>query len=386
MRQIYANYAATSPRVSPAVADALVAHLRGTNLSAGRNFEGLDDCAVALRARSALAELFGVSDPTRVLFTSGATAALNMALNGLLRPGDHVLATSVEHNAVARPLELLSRGGIINVEWLPCSPEGSLDPAIIHRAVRQNTRMLVMPHASNVLGTILPVGECLAIAEEYGLLTVLDVAQTAGVLPLPMDADVLTFAGHKGLRGLPGIGGFAVSERAVAEMEPWFVGGTGSSSQSLDMPDFLPDRFEPGTQNTPGILSLAVSAAEILETGTDSIREREAALTARFIDELRRIPGIVIHGTGDASRSVAVVSVSAPGHDSGKLARRLHEEHGIITRSGLHCSPLAHRTAGTFPGGTLRFSFGAETTEDEINEIKSALRELLKGAMLFGLS
>ncbi|MDR2494417.1 MAG: aminotransferase class V-fold PLP-dependent enzyme [Spirochaetaceae bacterium] len=375
---IYANYAATSPALSQAVVEELRAYLSETRLNAGRNFEGLEAGAAALRARRAAGKLFGAAGPLRVLFTSGATASLNMAIHGLARPGDHVLATSVEHNATARPLEALRKNRVIDLEWLQCDPEGSLDSAKVRGAIRKNTRLLVMSHGSNVLGTIAPVTDCFRIAREYGVFTVLDAAQTAGVLPFAMGdcCDVLGFAGHKGLGGLAGIGGFVVGERAAAEMRPWIRGGTGSASDSLDMPDFLPDKFEPGTQNTLGVLSLAASVEEITRIGVETIRERERALTARFISGLGGIKKARPCGTMDPDRSVAVVSLVVEGYSAGDVSRRLFERNGIITRSGLHCSPLAHKTAGTFPDGTVRFSFGRGTTEAEIDTILEALAAL----------
>jgi selenocysteine lyase/cysteine desulfurase len=270
-----------------------------------------------------------------------------------------------------------------------------------------------MSHASNVLGTILPVTECFKIAHEYGVLTILDMAQTGGVLPFTMEdycagnlptkvgpteigsakagdansagkfvanSDVVAFAGHKGLRGLAGTGGFAIGDAAAGQMRQWVSGGTGSVSQSLDMPDFLPDKFEPGTQNTMGILSLAASVEEILRTGVETIRELERASTARFISGLGQIKKISVCGTLDPDRCVPVVSIAIPGQDAGEVSRFLFENHGIITRSGLHCSPLAHRTAGTFPGGTVRFSFGYGTTEAEIDGILEALDGVCNGS------
>lgn len=377
-RAIYANYAATSPALSPTVIEELRAYLGAVHLNAGRNFEGLEAGAIALRARRAIGTLFGVASPLRVLFTSGATMSLNMAIHGLARPGDHVLATSVEHNATARPLEALRKNRVIDLEWLPCDPAGSLDPAQVRGAIRKNTRLLVMSHGSNVLGTIAPVTDCFSIAREYGVLTVLDAAQTAGVLPVAMEdcCDVLGFAGHKGLGGLAGVGGFVIGERAAAAMRPWIRGGTGSASDSLDMPDFLPDQFEPGTQNTLGVLSLAASVEEIMRIGVAAIRERERELTARFISGLGDIKKARPCGTMDPHCSVAVVSLVVEGYEAGAVSRRLFERNRIITRSGLHCAPLAHKTAGTFPDGTVRFSFGRGTTEAEIDAILEALAAL----------
>jgi cysteine desulfurase family protein len=375
---IYANYAATSPSLSPAVVKELCEYVGGTHLNAARNFEGLEAGTIALRARKAVGRLFNAADPLKAVFTSGATQSLNMAINGLIRQGDHVLATGVEHNASARPLEALRKSGVITLDWLPCEADGSLDAETVRKAIRKNTRLLVMSHASNVLGTILPAAECFRITREYGIFFVLDTAQTAGVLPLTAGdgggiADVIAFTGHKGLGALAGTGGLVIGEEASREMRPWARGGTGSVSGSLDMPEFMPDKFEPGTQNTIGILSLAVSVEEILHAGVEKIRERERDLTARFTAGLGEIKKIKLYGPLDPERRAAPVSVVIRGYDAGGASRYLFEEYGIITRSGLHCAPLAHKTAGTYPEGTVRFSFGRETTEEEIDRVLEAL-------------
>ena len=378
---IYANYAATSPALSAPVVKELSGYVGGTHLNAGRNFEGLEAGAIALRARRAMARLFDVPDPLRVIFTSGATQSLNMLIHGLIQEGCHVLATGVEHNAVARPLHQLHKNGVIELDWLPCGPDGSLDAGIVRAAIKKNTRLLVMTHASNVLGTVLPAAGCFRIAREYGVFTVLDAAQTGGIVPLTMEdcCDALVFAGHKGLGGLAGSGGFVLG-KALAEasggIRPWVSGGTGSASDSLDMPGFLPDRFEPGTQNTIGILSLAASVEEVLRVGVENISERERGCTARFLSGLGEIKKVRPCGTCDPARCVPVVSVVVQGRDSGEASRLLFERHGVITRSGLHCSPLAHQTAGTFPDGTVRFSFGRGTTEEEVDAMLEALSSL----------
>jgi cysteine desulfurase family protein len=382
---IYANYAATSPFLSQAVRRELCEYLGGAHLNAARNFEGLEAGAAALRARKAVSNLFGVSGPLRVIFTSGATQSLNMAINGMVKRGCHVLATSVEHNAAARPLFALQKEGVIELDWLPCAPDGSFDPDTLRRAFKKNTLLLVMSHASNVLGTILPAAECCGIARERGVLSILDTAQTAGVLPaipgLPADEgrvpDIIAFTGHKGLGALAGTGGLILNDEAARRMRPWIMGGTGSASHSLDMPDFLPDRFEPGTQNTIGILSLAVSVEEILRTGVENTREREISLTGRFMAGLGGIKRVKPLGTMSPERAVALVSIVIEGYGAGEAARFLFENHGIVTRSGLHCSPLAHKTAGTYPDGAVRFSFGRGTTEEEIDAILEALKAII---------
>jgi selenocysteine lyase/cysteine desulfurase len=249
-----------------------------------------------------------------------------------------------------------------------------------------------MTGASNVLGTLLPWEESFALAKEYGLFTLLDAAQTAGCVPLRFNEnlDALAFTGHKGLGALAGTGGFILSKAAAGLLEPWICGGTGSASDSLDQPGFLPDKFESGTPNTLGILSLALAVEEIQERGLGKIREREQDLTRRFLDGVRSIGGLLVYGTGRAEQSVPVVAVNAvnalkaggssPWSDNALLARKLYDDYGIITRPGLHCSPLAHRCAGTFPGGSLRLSFGFETTEEEIDTALGALEKIVGGA------
>jgi cysteine desulfurase family protein len=379
---IYLNYASTSPVKPARVTNGLIRYLEeNRHLSGGRNFEGLDDGAAIHQSRRALADFFGAPSGAPVIFTSGLTLSLNMILGGLLKPGDHVLITQVEHNALARPLHRMRKQGPVELDVLPNSPDGGFDPPVIKKYIRPNTRLLAMTHASNVLGTLLPWEESFALAKQYGLFTLLDTAQTAGLVPLRMNehTDALAFTGHKGLGGLAGTGGFILSAAAAALLEPWVCGGTGSASDSLDQPGFLPDKFESGTPNTLGIISLALGVEEIRARGLEAVRERGKSLTRRFLEGARTIPGLAVYGTGSAETSAPVVSVNAaadsPWFDNALLARKLYDDYGIITRCGLHCAPLAHQCAGTFPAGTLRFSFGFETTEAEINTALKALEE-----------
>lgn len=378
---VYMNFAATTCQKPKRVTEAVTRYLNeNMHLNAGRNPQALAEEEIALDARLALCGFFHIQNPRQVLFTPNSTTALNMVINGLLRPGDHVLTTSVEHNAVARPLRLLEQKGILEVTYLPCRADGSLSPEQIEPNLKANTRALVMNHASNVLGTILPVRECFSIAKSRGVVTVLDSAQTAGCLPIDMQADcidVLTFTGHKGLMGLAGIGGFALSPATEEKISPWLCGGTGSASESLEQPDFLPDKFEPGTQNTIGILSLKEALAELAEIGLGAIKAREEQGMKRLLKGLSSLP-VHLYGTKSAEKSVPVVSLNAPGKDPGELAQELFDQYGVIARSGLHCSPLAHRTAGSFPQGSLRLSLGFSTTDAEIDYAVEALRKLLR--------
>lgn len=377
--RINMNHAATSGCKPKEVIDAVTAYLNENNhRSAGRGGSELGTAQIALESRIALAEMFGAHNPANVIFTSGATESLNMVIHGLARNGCHVLATSLEHNAVARPLHLLQQKGEIEVTWMPCEPDGTFDPASVHKFVRSGTRLLVMTHASNVVGNILPVAEAFQAAKQHGLITVLDAAQTAGHMAVALDknTDVIAFTGHKGLRALAGTGGFVLNKGIAGEMQAWKAGGTGSHSQSLEMPDFLPDKLEPGTPNTLGIISLHAAAQAIAATGIDAIRNYEKKITTRFVDGLKQLP-VDIYGRYDAERWVPVVSMNIPGMDAGMLARRLEDEFEIETRSGLHCAPLAHKAIGTFPQGTLRFSFGVDTTYSDIEYALKALKKIV---------
>lgn len=370
------NHAATCASNPPQVIKALTAHLNeGSHTSlGGRGGDEVSALRTALASRIALAELFGAPSPSHVVFTSGATESLNMAIHGLVRQGCHVIASSLEHNAVARPLKLLEDRGIIEITWLQCDENGELDDTTIESAIRPNTRLMVLTHASNVIGNILPVHEVFAIAKQYGIYTILDAAQTAGHIPVNLgeNTDIIAFTGHKGLRGVVGSGGLVLSESILPELEVWKAGGTGSQSQLLEMPEFLPDRFEPGTPNTLGIIGLAAAVSALNEQGLDAIRAKEIELTEYFMAGLKELP-VQTYGNFNPQKWVPVISLCINGIDSGLAAARLSEEFGIETRSGLHCSPLAHRTLNTFPEGTLRFSFSAETTKKEIEYTLKAI-------------
>ncbi|GGC78839.1 selenocysteine lyase SclA [Enterococcus wangshanyuanii] len=377
---VYLNYAATSNQKFDTTIDELCAYLKENNsTNTNRSINTLGDLGSLFDARQVLADFFHAPDPAHVIFTSNATMALNMVLHGLLKPGDHVLTTMVEHNAVTRPLQLLETERNVVVTHLVCAKDGSLDPEQIETAIRGETKVLVMTHASNVLGTILPVKECFEKAKKHGIITILDSAQTAGILPINMEElsiDILTFTGHKSLMGLSGIGGFVLGKNIEKKIDPWLTGGTGSASHLLTQPDFLPDKFEPGTLNMLGIISLKSAVTEIQRLGLEQILMHERMLTKRFLDGVKGMP-IEILGCQDAERSVPVVSLVSPKIDSGELAQRLADAFQIITRSGLHCAPLAHETAGTIKTGAVRFSFGWQTTTAEIDYALSALESVL---------
>ncbi|MBP2097943.1 selenocysteine lyase SclA [Enterococcus rivorum] len=378
---VYLNYAATSNKRPKVVIDQLCNYLQNNNSKASnRGLQENDDASIAFETRLILSSFFNAPDPAHVLFTQNITTSLNMLLNGLLQKGDHVVTTSIEHNAVARPLHLLEKKRAISVTYVNCSLEGQLTAKQIETAFQPETKLLVMNHASNVLGTILPIKECFEIAKKHGIITVLDTAQTAGFLPIDMkemNIDILAFTGHKGLMGIAGIGGFALGKGISTTISPWLTGGTGSTSQSFQQPDFLPDKFEPGTPNTLGILSLGSSVSYLQEVGLETIYTHEKKLTEQFLTGITGLP-LNILGTKNAALSVPVVSIVDFKKDPGELAQQLYEDYGIITRCGLHCSPLAHQTAGTIETGAVRFSFGWHTTPSEVDYAISVLNKIYR--------
>jgi cysteine desulfurase / selenocysteine lyase len=331
------------------------------------------------QARESVAALLGVDDPLRIVFGLNVTEALKLALRGLLHPGDHVIASAVEHNSVMRPLRALERQSV-EVSIVPCTPEGVLDPKDVQDAITDRTALIVMNHASNVVGTLLPVAEVGRIARDHGVLFLVDAAQTAGAYPIDVQAmqiDLLAFTGHKALGGPMGTGGLWVGERVgTSELEPLKRGGTGSLSEHEQQPDFLPDLYESGTANAPGIAGLGAAVRWVLEKGVSAIRAHEVMLARRLIDGLLAIPGVTVYGTHDAERQTATVSLNVRGMEPSDVAFHLDEEYDIMCRSGLHCSPATHRTIGTFPRGTARLSMSVLNTVDEVDIALDAIASL----------
>lgn len=375
----YLDNAATSWPKPETVYQAVDRFMREVGATPGRGGHRREEEAarIADEARAALAELFHAPDPNGIAFTMNATQAINMALKGLLKQGDHVITSSIEHNAVWRPLKALERRGV-EVTAVPCARSGSLDPAEVEAAIRPSTRLIAMLHASNVLGTILPVAEIGALARKHNLLFLVDAAQTAGAVPIDMQAmhiDLLAFPGHKGLFAPHGTGGLIV--RPGLTLETWIEGGSGTESAPETMPEALPLRLEAGTQNAAGIAGLLAGVRFVLEQGVERIRSHEMELTVQLIDELRSAPNLTILGPDDPARRTAVASVTVEGYVPDQLAMVLDEVFDIATRAGLHCAPQAHRTAGTLEIGALRFSPGYFNTADEIHEAAEALLSIL---------
>ncbi|MCQ5209950.1 MAG: aminotransferase class V-fold PLP-dependent enzyme [Megasphaera massiliensis] len=380
MDKIYMDNACTSfpkpPTVAAAVGDFITNY--GVNINRGSYGPAYEMENVVYQTRVALSRLFGYPDCKNVIFTANITTSLNMVLKGLLRPGDHVLVSSMEHNAVMRPLVQLTRDGV-SFDRIPCTQQGELRLKEAAALVRPNTKAVIMTHASNVCGTVMPLTEVGDFCRRHGLTFIVDSAQTAGVLPIHMEdmhIDALCFTGHKGLLGPQGIGGFIVTDELAARIQPLISGGTGSLSHSEDVPDFLPDKFEAGTMNLPGIIGLHASLNYLLEEGITTIHEKEMVLTRRFLEGLKSIPNLTIAGRKDTAQRVAVVSVSSFSKDNAQVAFELENQYGILTRVGLHCAPWAHKTLTTFPTGTVRFSFSHYNTEDEVDKAIAALQAI----------
>ncbi|MFS8639409.1 MAG: aminotransferase class V-fold PLP-dependent enzyme [Symbiobacteriaceae bacterium] len=384
---IYLDNAATSWPKPAAVARAMAECLEKEAGNPGRSGHRLSLAASrrVWAVRQAVAELFGAPDPLRVIFTPNATFAINLALGGLLSPGDRVVCTGMEHNAVIRPLRELEELGI-EVAIAPCDPDGRLDLEALQQAVEAApTRLVVLNHASNVTGTLCPVKEAAAIARRAGALVLVDAAQTAGTVPIDMVAlgiDLLAFTGHKGLLGPTGTGGLILGERVnAAEMKPLVRGGTGSRSALERQPPDLPDRFEAGTVNLVGIAGLGAGLQALADLGgPEEVGRRERELARQLWEGLSQIPGVRLYGPSDFAERVGVVSFTVEGRSVSEVGGRLDEEFGILTRVGLHCAPLAHRTIGTFPQGTVRMSPGPFNTPEQIERAVGAVRRIAEGA------
>ena len=381
MDAIYLDNAATSFPKAPGVGEAMCRYVErlGRNVGRGSYAPAMEAAGGVLAVREKLATLVNAPDPRHIIFTPGATWGLNFLLKGLLRPGDKVLTSPMEHNAVLRPLEQLKAAGVA-VELLPCTERGELILDGLGERL-EGARAVVLTHASNVSGTVFPIGQVGALCRARGVFFLVDGAQTVGLLPVDMAAmgiDGLAFPGHKGLLGPQGIGALALSGALAEELEPLVSGGTGSLSESLSMPPFLPDKFEAGTLNLPGIFGLG-AALDYLEGEGEALRQREAKLARHLWYRLKELDGegLRVLGTDDPQNRVGVVSVDFPGRDNGEMAFRLERDYGIQTRCGLHCAPLAHKTLGTFPQGAVRFSVGPFTTFAEIDYTEGALEALL---------
>lgn len=378
---IYLDHAATSFPKPPQVIRAMSDFLECAGGNPGRSGHRLSIAAgrIVYDAREAIAELFNAPDPLRVVFTLNATHALNLALRGILNAGDRVVTTSMEHNAVMRPLRALEQSGV-QVVIVRCARDGSLDVNDLAAALQERTKLVVATHASNVTGTILPIAEIAQLAHRAGACVLVDAAQTAGVLPIDIQAmgiDLLAFTGHKGLLGPPGTGGLVLADSVKTEqIEPLMRGGTGSHSEFETQPEFLPDKFESGTPNGVGIAGLGAGVRFIASLGIEAIRAHEMKL-ASVLESLRELPGVTVYGPARVTDRTATCSFRVAGHRVSDIALQLEEQFGIMCRVGLHCAPAAHRTIGTLPEGTVRFAPGHMTTLQDICATLLAVERLV---------
>ncbi len=381
---IYMDNAATSWPKPEETLTAMADYTRSVGANPGRSGHrmSVDAGRVILDTREEIADLFGVTNPLRIIFTKNATEALNIAITGLLKPGDHVITSGMEHNSVMRPLRAMERRGV-EVSVIPCSSMGELNPDDVDHAIKKATRAIYLTHASNVTGTIIPVTEVGKIARERGVLFCVDAAQTAGVIPInitEMSIDLLAFTGHKSLFGPQGTGGLYIRDGLESEINPLTTGGTGSRSESQDHPDFLPDKFESGTPNTIGIAGLGAGIRFIKGIGIERIRKKEQELTAVLIDGLTAIPGVTLYGCLDPERQTAVLSFTNSGMSPAEIALALDDEFNIMSRPGLQCAPAAHHTIGTFSEGTVRLSPGYFLQKEDIEHCIEAVGVLASRA------
>lgn len=382
MKRIYLDNGATSYPKAPGVGDAVKRFIDdiGSNVNRSGYTGSLAAEEALFETREMLGRLFKFDRSENIIFTMNITYGLNFLLKGLLKPGDHCIVSSMEHNAVMRPLMQLKKKGV-EFSRVMCDETGSLDPEGLYSHIKPNTKAVVVTHASNVCGTILPVEEIGRVCEEKGLIFIIDTAQTAGILELDfkkIKADAIAFTGHKGLLGPQGTGGFLITERIARSMDPLICGGTGSLSEYEEQPPYMPDKFEAGTLNLPGIYGLHTALGYIQKVGTESIREKELQLTTKLLEGLCSIKGVHIAGLKDIKGRTAVVSADFKEYDNAEVAYRLDRYYGIKTRCGLHCAPSAHRTLHTFPQGTVRFSPGHFNTMEDIETTLSAVNQILK--------
>ncbi len=377
---IYLDNAATSHPKPESVYRAVDHALREIGTSPGRGGyrRGLDATRIVFGARESLAELFGIKDSSRLAFTSSATEALNLAIAGILRPGDHAVTTTMEHNSVSRPLRLAEKRGS-SITRIPCDRSGFLNPRDLAAALRADTRLIVLSHCSNVTGTVQPLAEIGHLARQSGVPLLVDAAQSAGVMPIDvraMEISLLAAPGHKGLLGPQGTGFLYIAEGL--ELPPLVVGGTGGHSSGEEQPEEMPARFESGTLNTPGIAGLGAGVEFILSTGIETIRKKEMTLVRHLMEGLDVIKGITLYGPTPEKERGGIVSFTVEERDPAMFGFTLDQEYDIEVRTGLHCAPWAHRTIGTYPAGTIRVSPGWFTTEQEIETFLSAIHQILK--------
>ncbi|MCW6112268.1 aminotransferase class V-fold PLP-dependent enzyme [Clostridium sporogenes] len=380
--KIYLDNAATTYPKPEKVYSSILNYMKNVGASPGRGgYENaLTGDRMVYKCRQSLINLFNFNKIENVVFTSNITASLNILIKSIVKDNWHVITSSMDHNSVIRPLVSLEKSNKIELDILNCSEEGLINIDDFKNAIKDNTKLVVLSHASNIVGTIQPLETIGKICKDKGIYFIIDSAQTAGVLPLDfqnLNCNALAFTGHKALLGPQGIGGFIIDDKLNNIATNFIEGGTGSLSESTLQPDFLPDKFESGTMNTPGIAGLLAGIEYINEEGLNIIKEREEYLSREFINGLLNIDSIKVYGPLDASLRTATISINSSKIDNSELGFLLDSEFGIMVRTGLHCAPLAHKTIGSFPQGTLRFSFGAFNDIKDINYALYALNSIL---------
>lgn len=383
MHNIYMDNAATTFPKAPGVGAAVKNYIDnvGINVKRGTYSSAFSAGEVVLEVREMICRLFNFDNPDNVVFTMNITQSMNYLIKGILQAGDHCILSSMEHNAVMRPLSQLCSQRV-EFSKVQCDRFGRLDVEDIKQHIKPNTKAVIMTHASNVCGTILPIYEIGKLCKAYNLNFIVDSAQTAGIYEIDfkeINADAVAFTGHKGLLGPQGIGGFVISNPLAKKMDSLICGGTGSASESEFQPDYLPDKFEPGTMNLPGIFGLHAALTYLMKTGIKSIRDEELRITQQFIEGILNMRGIRLAGLPGAQGRTAVVSIDFTKGDNGEVAYLLDKEYGIMTRCGLHCAPSAHKTLGTFPQGTVRFSFSHYNTIEEVKYAIDSIHKINKG-------
>jgi len=374
---IYLDHAATSFPKPPEVSQALLYALEQASANPGRGSHrmAVQASRELFQCRKTLSKLLDVHNPVDIAFTANTTVALNMAIQGYLEAGDHVISTMTEHNSVRRPLEALKRSIGIEVTYIAVDAQGEINLAEVNQAFTPRTRLLVCNHSSNLLGSILPIAELSSIAHDHGAKILVDIAQSAGHIPVHLSQwkiDMAAFPGHKGLLGPQGTGGLYIAPDM--DLNPWIYGGTGSQSEEINQPNVRPDRYEAGTPNTPGIAGLQAGARYVLERSVTKIAEEEQILTQMMIKKLLNIQGVHVLGPEIGKERTGIVSFIMEHKDSAEIAFRLDREFGIAVRAGMHCTPLAHIAAGTLATGAVRASVGYRSTADDIDRLIEAIQ------------
>lgn len=380
--KVYLDNAATSYPKPESVYDSVYNYMKNIGASPGRGGykNALTGDRLVYKCRQNLIKLFNFDKIENVIFTPNITVSMNILLKSIVKEGWHVITSTMDHNSVLRPLVSLEKGNKIELDILSCSKEGFLSLEKFKEKVKPNTKLVVLSHASNIVGSIQPLEEIGDFCKKNNIYFIIDSAQTAGILPLDfkkLNCNALAFTGHKSLLGPQGTGGFIIDDKLNKEAKYFIEGGTGSLSESTIQPDFLPDKFESGTMNSPGIAGLLSGIEYILKEDVNTIKEREEYLCKNFIEGALNIDSIKVYGSLDASKRTATISINSTKIDNSELGFMLDDEYGIMVRTGLHCAPLAHKTIGTFPQGTLRFSFGAFNDIKDINYSLYALNNII---------